>query len=89
MSKENKYPREIYKLPAKKPVNAKSQFGPTVKPYTLKDEVLMHAEKQVLRKSGMDAVLKMCHDNPVTSGHFGSDKNYQKIASRFYWKGNQ
>ncbi|KAI6649016.1 hypothetical protein LOD99_6899 [Oopsacas minuta] len=87
ISNENKYPGEIYKLPAEKRVNAKSQFRQTVKPYTLKDGVLMHAEKQVLRKSGVDAVLKMCHDNPVTGGHFGRDKTYQKIASRFYWKG--
>ncbi|KAI6661770.1 hypothetical protein LOD99_9837 [Oopsacas minuta] len=34
----------------------------------------------------MDAVLKMCHDNPVTGGRFSSNKTYQKIASRFYWK---
>ena len=66
ISNENKYPGEIYKLPPEKRVNAKSQFRQTVKPYTLKDGVLMHTEKQLLRESGVDAVLKMCHDNPVT-----------------------
>ena len=66
--------------------NAKKSFRQTVKPYTLKDGFLMHAEKQVLRKSEVDAALKMCRDNPVTGGHFGRDKTYQKIASRFYWK---
>ncbi|KAI6648632.1 hypothetical protein LOD99_7989 [Oopsacas minuta] len=86
ISNENKYQGKIYKLPAEKRVNAKSQFRQTVKPYTLKDGVLMHAEKQVSRKSGVGAVLKMCHDNPVTGGNFGRDKTYQKIASRFYWK---
>ena len=87
ISNENKYPGEIYKLPPEKRVNAKSQFRQTVKPYTLKDGVLMHTEKQVLRKNGVDEVLKMCHDNPVTGAHFGRDKTYQRIASRFYWKG--
>ena len=86
ISNENKYPGEIYKLPPEKRVNAKKSFRLTVKPYTLKDGVLMNAEKQVLRKSGVDTVPKMCHDNPVTGGHFGGDKTYQKIASRFYWK---
>ena len=72
---ETKYPREIYKLPPEKRVNAKSQFRQTVKPYTLKDGVLMHTEKQLLRESGVDAVLKMCHDKPCNRGHFGRDKN--------------
>ena len=42
----------------------------------------MHTEKQVLRKSGVDAVLKMCHDNPVVVILVVT-----KPIRRFYWKG--
>ena len=41
---------------------------------------------KVLRKDEIDSVLWMMHNHP-TAGHFGTEKTYEKIKERFYWKG--
>ena len=46
----------------------------------------MHGDQELLQASRF-SVLRVCHDNPSSGGHFGRDKTYNKIASRYYWKG--
>ena len=41
---------------------------------------------KVLKKDEIDSVLWMMHNHP-TAGHFGTEKTYEKIKERFYWKG--
>lgn len=31
-------------------------------------------------------ILKCCHDNDTTGGHFGLQKTYDKINNKYYWK---
>ena len=47
----------------------------------------MHGDQELLQASRFSTVLRVCHDNPSSGGHFGRDKTYNKFASRYYWKG--
>jgi len=58
-------------------------FRQTAKPYHAERAILYHGEKEVLTKSRMPNVLKVCHENPVSGGHFGRDKTLAKISDRF------
>ena len=82
-----KYPQWINDLPLEKRVNAKSQFRQTAKPYRAEGGIVYHGEKEVLTKSRLPYILKACHDNPISGGHFGRDKTLAKISHRYYWKG--
>ena len=33
------------------------------------------------------AALRECHDNPLTGGHFGSRRTFEKLSRRYKWKG--
>ena len=46
----------------------------------------MHDEKQVLVKSGINAVLKACRDNTISGGHFGHDKPTRKLQQDYIGK---
>jgi Integrase zinc binding domain/Integrase core domain len=41
---------------------------------------------RVLKRDEIDSVLFMIHNHP-TGGHFGKDATYNKISTRFWWKG--
>lgn len=84
---DKKYPQYIYDLPLGQRVNAKSQFRQTVRPYHVEHGVVVHGGKEVLVKNRVSTILKACHDNPATGGHFGRDKTYAKISERYFWKG--
>ena len=86
-STDKKYPEAIYCLSPQERVDAKSKFRQRVKPYVLKNGILMHGDQELLQASRLSTVLRVCHDNPSSGGHFGRDKTYNKIASRYYWKG--
>jgi len=79
---QHKYPQWIYDLPP-----GKSQFRQTAKPHRAERGLLYHGKKEVLIKSRMPNILKVCHDNPVSGGHFGRDKTVAKISDCYYWKG--
>ena len=81
-----KVPQWIYDLPPEKRVNAKSQFKQTPKPYRA-GGILYHGEKEIVTKSRLPNILKACHGNPISGGHFGRDKTLAKISDRYYWKG--
>ena len=72
---QQKYPQWIYDLPPEKRVNAKSQFRQTAKPNRAERGILYHGEKEVLTKSQLPNIFKVCYDNPISDGHFGRDKN--------------
>ena len=38
-----------------------------------------------LPSSMLDSLLKACHDDPLTSAHFSTDRMYYKIRSHFWW----
>uniref|UniRef100_A0A1Y1KT95 RNA-directed DNA polymerase n=1 Tax=Photinus pyralis TaxID=7054 RepID=A0A1Y1KT95_PHOPY len=38
----------------------------------------------VVPRSKVEEVLKLYHDSPL-AGHYGVDKTYQRVASRYYW----
>jgi len=84
---ERKYPQRIYDLDPAKRANVKSQFRQSVKPYRVDNGVVFHGDKETLVKSKVASVLKACHDNPASGGHFGRDKTLGKISQRYYWKG--
>lgn len=86
-SPNEKYSEEIYSLKGELRVNAKSKFRQVAKPYNVRNGALFHNERDVLQKNRVIEVLKACHKNPVSGGHFGGQKTYQKIAERYYWKG--
>jgi len=41
---------------------------------------------RVLKEDEIDTVMFMTHNHP-TGGHFGKDTVYNKISTRFWWKG--
>src|SRR5436190_19747975 len=41
---------------------------------------------RVLKEDEIDTVIFMMHNHP-TGGHFGKDTTYDKISTRFWWKG--
>src|SRR5688572_213308 len=41
---------------------------------------------RVLKEDEIDTVMFMMHNHP-TGGHFGKDATYNKINTRFWWKG--
>src|SRR5688572_11700248 len=41
---------------------------------------------RVLKRDEIDSVLFMIHNHP-TGGHFGKNATYNKISTRFWWKG--
>ena len=41
---------------------------------------------RVLKEDEIDTVIFMTHNHP-TGGHFGKDTTYDKINTRFWWKG--
>ena len=41
---------------------------------------------RVLKEDEIDSVIYMMHNHP-TGGHFAKDATFNKINSRFYWKG--
>ncbi len=41
---------------------------------------------RVLKEDEIDSVIFMMHNHP-TGGHFGKDATYNRISTRFYWKG--
>src|SRR5688572_13531356 len=41
---------------------------------------------RVLKEDEIDSVIFMTHNHP-TGGHFGKDATYDKISTRFWWKG--
>src|SRR5688572_27123204 len=41
---------------------------------------------RVLKEDEIDSVIFMMH-NHSTGGHFGKDATYNRISTRFYWKG--
>lgn len=41
---------------------------------------------RVLKEDEIDSVIFMTHNHP-TGGHFGKDATYNKISTRFWWKG--
>lgn len=86
-SSDRKYPDSVYDLPIEERCNVKSRFRQSVRPYTVENGVVMHGKTQVLLKSQVSTVLKACHDNPATGGHFGRDKTYSKVSQRYFWKG--
>lgn len=83
---ENKYAQWIYDSSPAKRGNATSEFRQTARPYRV-GGILYHGEKQVLTKGRLPNILKVCHDNPSSGGHFGRDKTLAKISDRFYCKG--
>ncbi|XP_046584442.1 uncharacterized protein LOC124291502 [Haliotis rubra] len=84
---DKKYPQHIYDLDPDTRLNAKSHFRQTAKPFWVANGIVFHGEREVLTKSRLPSILKACHDNPATGGHFGRDKTFGKISSRCYWKG--
>lgn len=77
---EHKYPEQIYNLPHDQCINAKSMFRQSVKPYKVKAGIDLHSKKQVLVKSKLASILRKCHNNQVSGGHFGQDKIFNKIS---------
>ena len=67
--------------------NAKSKFRQGTRPYTANNGILFHDKREVLPKGRLQNILSAFHSNPITGGHFGTEKTYQKIAQRYYWKG--
>ena len=87
-STENKYPETICCLSAHERVDAKSKFRQRVKPYELKKGILMNGDKEVLQACRLSSVLRARHDIHLQEViFFARDKTYNKIASRYYWKG--
>src|SRR5436189_3819880 len=41
---------------------------------------------RILKEDEIDTVIFIMHNHP-TGGHFGKDTTYEKISTRFYWKG--
>ncbi len=83
-----KYPADIYEKSEHETINnKKSNFRKRAKPYHVRNGVLMYRNKEVLIRSRLDSILKACHDNEITGGHFGRDKTLGKISERYFWKG--
>ena len=86
-SSEGRYPERIASLEHKKRNSEKCNFRQIAKPYYQVDGVLMHGACEVLQKSRLASILNAFHDNPSSGAHFGRDKTYRKIKTRYYWKG--
>ncbi|XP_042222320.1 uncharacterized protein LOC121866680 isoform X1 [Homarus americanus] len=86
-SADRKYPQHVYDLDPAKRVNVKCQFRQTAKPFRADNGSLFHGDKEILVKTRVPGILKACHDNPATGGHFGRGKTFRKISQRYYWKG--
>ena len=84
---DKKYPDHIYEIPAHKRNGAKSNFRRKASAYYSIEGVLMFANKEVLTRSRVPAILNAYHDNPTGGGHFGRDRTYSKISERYYWFG--
>ena len=47
-------------------------------------DILMWKNKYVVPKGLRHAILRLCHDHPM-SGHFGSDRTYQRFHHEYFW----
>ena len=83
------YPKRIVNIPdASARKLSKRSFRSAVKPYQLKDGMLEHNGKIVLRQSQVRGVLEQLHSNSVFGGHLGRDRTKARVAEKYYWKGH-
>ena len=38
-------------------------------------------------KTDLQRILKECHDNAFSGGHFGRDKTFYRVREKFFWNG--
>ena len=50
------------------------------------DNILKWKDKWVIPKSLQNTVMELCHSHPM-SGHFGSERTYQRFSKRYFWSG--
>jgi len=53
----------------------------------VKNGTLYHGDVEAVTRDRVPGIVLACHDNPITGGHFGRDKTYQKMQARYWWKG--
>lgn len=63
-------------------------------PFIVQEEALYHKPKcgtnmpkKVVMSKDKERIIQACHDNPLSGGHFGRDKTFNKISQKYYWKG--
>ena len=71
LNKDKKYPERFYSL-SPKIMNIRRQIlGDFVKPFSVKNGTLYHGDVEAVTRDRVPGILLVCHDNPVTGGHFG------------------
>ena len=87
-NEHRRYPEEVYNIvDQKSKSDVKTKFRQKTKPYRVEGNTLYYGKYRVAKDSEVDEILRACHDNPSTGGHFGRDKTMQKITENYYWKG--
>ena len=81
------YPERIYRLRGNQRTNAKANFRRATQRYQVERGRLTYSKRTVVVRDKVKKILQAYHENRYTGAHFGRDKTFYKIASRYYWKG--